>query len=242
MGVITSPDYFYVNGISSEEVGLYVDTPPVPPMAVQRITKWSTGFDMDSSSPDDVWENITLTINAYVFFPESFDLGAVYAFLADAKTLRLSRFSGRYLRVVQVNGITPQQQHDGNRIKLQIKFTCQPFKYHTLNETYTLDNEHRILENTGTRYSRPLYYINHSRAGDTMLSVNGEVLTIHKDATTPMYIDCEKMLAYDDNGLNLTKYTSGKFPFLASGMNRLSVYAGGNHFYEFTVKGNWRDY
>lgn len=243
MGLIASPDYFYVNGVSSEEVGLYVDTPPVPPMAVQRVTKWSTGIDMDYSSPDDVWENITLTINAYVFFPESFDLGDVYAFLADARTLQLSRFSGRYLKVVQVSGITPQQQHDGNRIKLQIKFICRPFKYHILNEEYTLDsNEHILLENPGTRYSRPLYKINHSLGGETTLKVNnGEGLVISSDAANPIYIDCEKMLAYSENGHNETKYTSGQFPFLAPGVNTLWARSG-IYNYEFTVIGNWRDY
>lgn len=239
--MVTSPDYFYVNGVSSETVGLYVDTPPVPPLATQRITKWSTGLDMDSFSPDDVWENITLTVNAYVFFPESFNLGAVYAFLADAKTLQLSRFATRYLKVVQVNGVTPQQQHDGRRIKLQIKFTCSPFKYHTSNPEHTMDGQHVYLENTGTRFSRPIYKINHSLLGETTLSVNGETMIISKDAANPIIVDCEKMLAYSEGGHNETKFTRGLFPFLNVGDNLISAYMGSTY-YQIIVKGNWRDY
>lgn len=243
MGVITSPDYFYVNGISSEEVGLYVDTPPVVPMAVQRVTEWRTGLDMDSSSPDDVWENITVSVTAYVFFPESFNLGAVYAFLANARTLQLSRFSGRYLNVVQVSGVQPVQHYDGKKIEINIDFLCRPFKYHNLNEEYTLDSStHITLENPGTRYSRPLYKINHSRGGETIFKVNGgENLVISSEAATPIYIDCEKMLAYSGDGHNETKYTSGQFPFLAPGVNTLYARSG-NINYEFTVVGNWRDY
>ena len=186
--VITSPDYFYVNGVSSETVGLYVDTPPVPPMAVQRVTSWSTGIDMDYSTPDDVWENISVPVRAFVFFPESFDMGAVYAFLANARTLQLSRFSGRYLKVVQVSGIEPSTSYDGQRIEIVIEFTCKPFKYHNVNEEYTLDsNEHILLENPGTRYSRPLYKINHSLGGETTLKVNnGEGLVISSDAANPI--------------------------------------------------------
>ena len=47
MGVIQSADYFIVNDVSSASVGLYVDTPPVPPMAKQRVTTWQTGMDAD---------------------------------------------------------------------------------------------------------------------------------------------------------------------------------------------------
>ena len=63
MADITSRDYFLLDGVSSATVGLYVDTPPIPPLAKLRYTTWQTGIDMDNASPDDVFENITLSFS-----------------------------------------------------------------------------------------------------------------------------------------------------------------------------------
>ena len=35
---IQSPDYFKLDGVSSEKYGLYVDTPPMPPLAQRNST------------------------------------------------------------------------------------------------------------------------------------------------------------------------------------------------------------
>ena len=240
--VIQSADYFIVNGISSASVGLYVDTPPVPPMASQRVTTWQTGIDADCHSPDNVYDDIRLTINAYCFFPESFDLSAVYAFLADAKTLMFSRFPNRFLKVVKVDSVQPVQQWDGKRITLKIGFTCNPFKYHASNPEIAI-TENKLV-NPGTRYSRPLYKITHDVGGDTILSVNGQTCTINYRASNPIYIDSERMIAYNESGVNQTQYTAGLFPFLAPGMNLLSVVhsSGIASAASLVVKGNWRDY
>ncbi|HBI84795.1 MAG TPA: hypothetical protein DDX71_00690 [Ruminococcus sp.] len=234
MAVLTSQDYFFINGISSAAVGLYVDTPPVPPMSAQRVTTWATGIDMDSSSPDDVWENITLTISAYKFFKSAdFSLADVYAFLADARTLQLSRFADRYFKVRQVKSVMPQMQYDGQRIKIQIGFVCAPFKYHVDNDEIEITED--TLQNPGTRYSRPVYRITHT--GACSLTVNGEVLRIAAGAPSPIFVDAERMIAYSANGDNATKYTTGNFAFLKPGANAIT--ASGC---TVAVTGNWRDY
>jgi len=234
MADLTSIDYFRINGVSSATVGLYVDTPPVPPMAQQRVTSWATGIDMDSASPDDVWENITLTLSTYVFFrADDFSLADVYAFLADAKTLQLSRFANRYFKVRQVKAVTPQMQHDGQRIKIQISFVCAPFKYHVDNDEITVTQD--TIRNPGTRYSRPVYKITHN--GACTLTVNGQELNIASAASSPIFIDAERMFAYNSSGENQTKYTTGNFPFLRPGVNAIAATGTG-----LTVVGNWRDY
>lgn len=246
MGVIQSADYIIVNDVSSATIGLYIDTPPVPPMASQRVTTWSTGIDMDGYSPDNVFDNITLSVKAYSFFPENFDFAAVYAFLADAKKLSFSRFPQKFLRVVQVGSIQPRQKHDGAKIEIDITFFCEPFKYHTQNEEIDVTESHTIT-NLGTRFSRPVYIIKYAGQGRTYLSVNGEVCSFDPPDNTAgtMYIDCEKMIAYNvQNGVNVnqTPCTDGKFPFLASGVNLLSAYNDAQQPTELSVIGNWRDY
>lgn len=234
MADIISADYFIVNGVSSATVGLFVDTPPVPPMAAQRYTEWATGVDMDNSSPDDVYENIQITLSCYMFFKSvNFSLAEVYAFLAPAKTLQLSRFADRYLKVRQVQSVSPSSQYDGNKIKLQIGFVCAPFKYHTSNEEIAVNTD--TITNPGTRYSRPVYKITHN--GACTLTVNGQELQIAAGASSPIFIDAERMFAYNGNGENQTKYTTGNYPFLQPGQNAIASTGSG-----LTVIGNWRDY
>lgn len=241
---ITSADYFYVNNVSSASVGLYVDTPPVPPMAKQRVTTWSTGVDADGHSPDDVYENIKITVSAYSFFPETFDFSAVYAFLADARTLMFSRFPNRLLKVVQVDAVQPQPKWDGKRITLKISFTCEPFKYHAINpETPTPQHS---IDNPGTRYSRPIYKLTLAKCDNGYtLSVNGQVCTISGGAPSPFWIDTTRMIAYDENGVNQTQLTNGIYPFLSPGTNLLSCYSFTNNVmtvHPVSVIGNWRDF
>jgi phage-related protein len=234
MADLTSNDYFTVNGVSSATVGLWIDTPPVPPMSRQRVTTWQTGVDMDFSSPDDVWEDITLTFAAYAFFKSAeFGMAAVYAFLANAQTLGLSRFANRFFKVRSLNQVTPAAEYDGQRIKLQIAFNCAPWKYHTGNTAVTPASG--TVTNPGTRYSRPVYKIAHS--GACALTVNGETLQIDATAASPIFIDAERMIAYDESGNNQTSHTTGQFPFLVPGTNAVSTTGT-----SVEITGNWRDY
>lgn len=249
---IISPDYFVLDGISSETVGLYVDTPPIPPLAKQRYTTWKTGIDMDSSSPDDVWENITLTFKCFIFMQnDNFDLSAIYAFIRGKSTLQYSRFPDRYFKIRQIGGITPSQSYDGHKITLTVQFVCAPFKYHTTNPKFTPQDN--VIVNPGTRYSRPLYHITqHETPGygydeEATIMVNGQALKIYfpDSYSNPidLIVDAERMIAYSiDNpqfpdGENWTRYTYGFYPFLSPGNNAIT-YTGCS----VKVTGNWRDY
>lgn len=231
---IISPDYFTLDGVSSATVGLFVDTPIVPPMAQQRYTTWNTGIDSDASSPDDVFEDITVSFSAYLFFRNSnFNLSEIYAFLAGKKVLEFSRFNGRFFRIKQLASVDPSRDYDGNKISFVISFVCDPFKYHSENPETVVSGS--TIENPGTRFSRPIYKITHS--GGCSLTVNGEVLSIAAGAASPIYIDSQRMFAYNGNGENQTKYTTGNFPFLQPGVNNIATTASA-----LTVTGNWRDY
>ena len=233
----TSPDFIKVNGVLSSAVGLWIDTPPVPPMAQQRITSAKGGLDFDISVRDDVWDDITLKIDAYVFFTsDDFDLSPVYAYLADAQTLEISRFPGFYFKVRSVKAVSPQHQHDGERVKLSLQFVCKPFKYFTDNEYIPFDGEK--ITNPGTRFCRPVYHI--TGAQTVTLTVNGSAFTISGAESEDLYIDSERLLCWRMNGAaaeNILPKTSGQFPFLQPGSNNVSISAG-----TLTVKLNARCY
>lgn len=231
---IISPDYFKLDGVSSETVGLYVDTPPIPPLAQQRYTTWETGIDMDYATPDDVYENIELAFSCFLFFKSSdFSLAELYAFLQGKSTLQFSRFPDRHFKIRQLKGVTPIGNYDGNKIALEIAFECAPFKYHDSNSEVSPSSGK--LENPGTRYSRPIYKITHS--GACSIVVNGETLEISASASSPLYVDAQRMIAYNESGENETKYTTGNYPFLQPGVNNVLTYGAA-----VTVIGNWRDY
>lgn len=235
MAVLTSPDFVIADGVSSATVGLYVDTPPVVPLAEQRVTQFQTGIDADYFSRDDVFEPIRVTIPAYVFFRTAdFNLSEIYAFFVNAKKIQLSRFSDRYLKIRSVAGITPAHQWDGQRIRLSVQLICDPFKYFTANEPFEVSDP--VVTNPGTRYSRPVYKITHS--GACQLVVNNQHLKIYSTAPSPIFIDAERMFAYSATNQNATADTEGLFPFLEAGEN--TVYTTGDSSLEIT--GNWRDY
>ena len=233
----TSPDCIKVNGVSSASVGLWIDTPPVPPMASQRITTARGGLDCDISTRDDVWDDITLKFDAYAFFTGTdFDLSPVYAWLANAQTLEMSRLPGFSFKVRSVKPVTPSHQYDGERVRLNLQFVCRPFKYFTDNEYIPFDGE--TITNPGTRFCRPVYHITGTQT--VTLTVNGTSFTITGANGTDLYIDSERMLCYkmaDNVATNILPKTSGQFPFLQPGTNNVSISAG-----TMTVKLNARCY
>lgn len=251
MAIITSQDCFLLDGVSSATVGLYVDVPPVPPLARQRYTTWKNGIDGDGSTPDDTFDNITLNLDCYYFFTQDFSLAPLYAFLQGKQTLQLSRMPDRFFKIRQLGGVTPVQQYDGNRIKMQVSFVCDPFKYYTQNPEITPQDN--IIVNPGTRYSRPLYHITqHETPGygydeEATITVNGQALKIYfPDSYShpiELIVDSERMIAYSINnsqfpdGENWTRYTYGFYPFLSPGNNAITATGC-----SVKVTGNWRDY
>lgn len=243
--VVVTNDYFYINGVRNDSVGLSCDTPPIPAMAVQDYTEWTTGADSPKASPDGTFSTVSYTLTAYVFLAETpHDNADIYAYFADARTLSLSRLPGYYFKVLKVNGITPTVKYDGRSIAYKISLTLAPFRYFMENPEQSVEYS---ISNPGTRYSRPLYKITNRTAGLTTvtLTVNNQafVLTGLTDSDAIIFIDAEKMLCYSKTAesatatTNLIPKSTGQIPFLASGVNAAAVNNG-----TLYITGNWRSY
>lgn len=238
--VVVTSDYFYVNGVRCDTVGLSCDTPPIPAMAVQDYTEWTTGADVPKASPDGTFQNVQYTLTAYVFLDDvPHDNTAIYAYLAEARTLTISRLPEYYFKVLKVNGITPTVKYDGRSIAYKISLTLAPFRYFINNSEVYVDSS--IIENPGNRYSRPLYKITGRTAGATVcnLIVNGKTFSMKNlaDSNATIFIDADRMFVYDQSNTNLIMKTDGQLPFLAPGINTVSVSDGA-----LSVIGNWRSY
>lgn len=218
--MIDSPDWFMINGISSDTIpDLYVDTPSVPPMAKQRYTRWQTGADEDGVSPDNTFEDLSYTLDFYTFNRKDFDNSDIYAFLASPQTLQISRLNGFYFKVHEVTVSNPENISRGGKIRYTVNFRLAPFKYFTDNPEIPVTSG-SIVENRGTRYSRPSFKI--VGTGDIKLNVNGEVFEVSGLAENQQIIvDSSRYITYSGNNLFYAK-TKGQYPFLAVGNNVIS--------------------
>lgn len=238
MSTIQSPDYFSINGVLSSSVGLYCDTPPVPPMARKRFTTFKYGSDEDGVFSDDSFENVSYTLQAYKF-GEDYDVRDIYAFLQDAKRLEISRDDTYYYKIRTVDSVTPQIKYDGARADYKIRLTLSPFRYHKENEEIVVPAG-GVIVNPGTRYSKPIFRAVLNAEGGSVLTCNGVGLTIFD--TGAITVDSERMIVYKTvNGINtaITQKTVGMLPMLSPGQNLIQW---SNGISNLSVVGNWRDY
>lgn len=213
-----SRDWFKINGVSSDTVDIYVDTPSVPPMAQQRYTQYTTGTDEDGTTPDDTYEDIEYTLIFYTFDRPDFDNSAIYAFLANAKTLEISRLRGFYFKVRQVHVDIPENVMRGEKIRYTVTFMLAPFKYFTGEEETNISSG-SIVTNRGNRFCKPTFTIKTNASGDVTLTVNGQNFwLLGLSAGQTVTIDTSRYIAYSDGQILYNK-TKGQFPFLAVGDN-----------------------
>ena len=170
--IIRSRDDIILDGVPALSVGLVCDIPPVPPMAQQRYTSWTSGGDTPSSVPDDVYDTINYTVTARVIKnPYDFDNSDIYAFLRGKKILQISRLVGKHFRVQKINAITPVSSLKANEITYKITFVLDPWKYHDDNEEIIVPAS-GIITNPGTRYSKPIFRCTVASSG-SKLTCNG---------------------------------------------------------------------
>lgn len=205
-------DYFELDGISSETVGLWVDTPVMPAMSEQRYVEYSVEAKAESDSyAEEYRKNIPVEITAYTF-ERDFDPRYVYAWINGKKTVRESLRSDVYYRIKKILGIIPNYQGNG-KTQLKIGFECSPYKYVYDNPEIVLING-QMLDCIGSKYAQPIIKLKIS--GDGVLTVNGQPFRIYDmPEDTQLTIDSEKFLVTDQNGNILLKQTEGDLPFLA---------------------------
>ena len=223
-----SRDKMFVNGIASDTVGLYVDTPPMPPMASEKvITSDIAGLSGNQYTHTGVYEDIVVTVKCFVF-DYGYHPKLIYGFLKDAKTLYFSEAAEWYYRVKRVVGVTPQYQIDGKNV-INIQFVCDPFRYRRQNIPIPFASSPATIRNFGNVYCEPQYKLTldaESEAIGATFTVNGTALQL-LDLSGEVFVDLERKKIYkkSDNVLTVVQnQTSGKFwnMVLESGENTMS--------------------
>ncbi len=237
---IESPDYIYINGVPGSDVGLYVDTPPVPPMPIQRGNSYKNGGLTDTYILEDSYDDITLKIKCFVFFSDNFDNSNINEYLSNPKTLQLSRLNKYYYKVRKITSVSVSQSFDGKKIKYEITFLCEPFKYFIDNPLIEVKSGD-ILTNRGNLICQPTYYIVGERTTEIIFAVNGTEFGIElSKANEEIIVDCGQMIAYQViDGTPIMRTTKGLFPFMAAGQNKIVV-TGPNRITSMKIKLNER--
>lgn len=230
---MTGRDYIIVNGVSSDTVGLYVDTPPMPSYQAPVteaivIPGRSETITVDQSTREDR----EVPISGYLFDNTAFEPDDLYAYLSTAKTLVTSKSSKYFYKVNHLQSITPTYQGNGKQF-LQIVFQCSPYRYAVDNKTYIYDKDEVWISNNGSYYCQPIYKLYGS--GTVQLTVNGdeENKLIIPNVDGYVTVDAEKILCYKENVIVKSK---GQIPFLQTGENLIQTNAAS---IEITLNERW---
>lgn len=218
---MTGKDWIKINGVSSDTVDLWVDTPPVPPMPKRRVTVNQTGIEEDAVVRENSYENSTLNVVCYSFYPEDFDNSEIYEYILGAKTIEISRQQGWYYKVKNVTANNPSVSADGARLKYTFAFQVAPFRYSLDNEPEVMTGNVIDLTNEGNFFSRPRIEL--TATGDITIDCNGDFFYIYGcPANSEVKIDSERLVTFIGNEI-VNASTNGKYPLLSVGLNRIAI-------------------
>lgn len=243
MANYTSDYYFKINGVSSNEYGIFVDTLQPVPHAQQRYTTGTTREPY--GIPDDVFEPISYYISFYKFFPESMDDSTLRAFLVNGTVLQLSNYPDIYFKILTMNVIEVSGMHDNRRIDYRLSFALAPFRYGLENDWVTLSKGDTI-ENIGTWFSKPLIEL-YKPFGTITITINNvdyefRGMTHDGGGSRPgldhVFIDSQRLIVYNGENEMYIGRDDGRYPRLEVGENTIS-WSG--EVETVKIKVNWRE-
>ena len=219
---ITSKDKMIINGISSDRVGLYVDTPYMPPMPELNANTFNTGSEESTIINELQFQDITITVTGFLF-ESRYNPYELYRYLISAKKLSFSTNPRIYYRVKHVYGVSPQYA-GMQKNRLEMQFVCSPFRYAVTNQKMAYTNDEPETEKTVSIYNQcpifinPVYKATDFLSGATgiEITVNSEKVTFTLPATPPdtFVIDIDNQTVYGENSgskVNVFSNVSGKW-------------------------------
>ena len=222
---MANKDWFMLNGVLTDTLeNIKVNTPEIPPFASRKVSMYDVGSDEIEAFSDDTYENVPYSLT-FFSFGRTFDTTDIYAFLADAKTLIVSRTPQYYYKIRSMSMATPELSYDGYKVKYRLNFQLAPFRY-AVENPFTDVSHASIITNNGSRYCKPIIEV--TGQGDITIQVNPENVgtnqfTLHLgDAEKTVIADSERELVYQksDNKI-LWNISSGYFPILPPGNNQI---------------------
>lgn len=232
-----SPDYLIIDeDRTSNDIGIWVDTPPMPPMA-EQVYREITIPDREENLTvaDESYKDIQLAVKAYIF-DNAYDMTTVYSWLRGAKKLRF-KDDDYYYRVKKVLPPTLNYQGHGKTM-ITLNFVVSPFRYFVVDTTVISTTSTTTVQNLGNVYCRPQYKIFGSGTITLKVDDNSNAVTI-SGVDGYCIVDAERMLIYKDSTFLSNE---GVIPFLDTGSSSVIVtpQSSGDTFTKIEITRNQR--
>ena len=213
-----SPDYLIIDeDRTSNDIGIWVDTPPMPPMAEQVYREINIpDREENLTVADEAYKDIDLAVKAYIF-DNAYDMTTVYSWLRGAKKLRF-KDDDYYYRVKKV--LPPTLNYSGHgKTMITLNFVVSPFRYLKVDTTVISTQNTFTIQNIGNVYCRPQYKIFGSGTITLKIDDNANSVTIY-GVDEYCVVDAERMLIYKDSTF---LSATGVIPFLDVGSSEVTV-------------------
>lgn len=225
--------YFLFNGISSDELGLMVTSPPIRPTWELESEEFTlAGRSSTYIQKSKTYQNQTMTIETFLddITPES--LQKLYLTFQGEGKLWLSSSPEEYLEVIAHPPDIKSVAYLAGECSL--KFTVKPFARAVSPTTVEIgtQNSYVGITNKGTLFSEPLISFK-PLSQETRIFTNGVDFLVRTpencSSDSTIFIDCEEQIAYfqqSGGGIYMcTQYTEGDFPLFHTGDNYV-MYSG----------------
>ena len=213
-----SPDYLIIDeDRTSNDIGIWVDTPPMPPMAEQVYREINIpDREENLTVADESYKDIPLAVKAYIF-DNAYDMTTVYSWLRGAKKLRF-KDDDYYYRVKKV--LPPTLNYSGHgKTMITLNFVVSPFRYLKVDPAVISTSNTTTVQNLGNVYCRPQYKIFGSGTIKLQVDDSTNAVTV-SDVDGYCIIDAERMLIYKDSTF---LSATGIIPFLDTGSSSVVV-------------------
>lgn len=209
--------YFIYNGISSEDMGIVVNSMP-------SFVKPSMKYEAIQIDGKDGAKIVEMGYSPYVLKakitlldPDNFD--KIYSWLNGSGVLRVSDDINKYRNVKILNDINYQKLIDFKEASIEF-YVYDPFRYIYNEIPKTITSFPSTIKNDGTAESKPIITIVGS--GVVTITINGTTFEYTFPTGESVVLDCNEMDATYDSLLR-NQYLSGNFPSLSVGLNDVNI-------------------
>lgn len=222
--------YFIFNNISSEDFDIIVNKLPSIFKAEKDIEKIEVqGRDGFLAQDNNSYKTTIKTVECTIRNTDNID--EICSWLNGTGEVIFSSEPAKKYKATIINQIEFSKILQRFRSFI-VQFDCQPYKYSTFLDDFTLTSPHTIC-NPGTANSKPVIKI--YATGNVTLTINSNVITL-KNIVDYVTIDSELMDAYKDTVLK-NNDMNGDFPEFLTGDNAIAWTGAVS---KIEIKPNWR--
>jgi phage-related protein len=202
-------DWLKWNGVNSKDYSIIVLEQPEPDRPEERITYEKVlgreGY-VHVSEADDVYDTIEKTATVYL---QDGNFDEARGWLKGFGTVEFGNEPG-YLYQAYISSVVKFETIVKGRLqkRAMVTFTCQPFKYLAEEDAQIHTISGGYLTNLGNVQAKPIITV--YGEGDLTLTI-GETTMTMAGVVESVTLDCQEMIAMDENGEDYTALTGDFF-------------------------------